>query len=189
MCSNCLNKKTLIFFLLIFTLFSFLNQKLQILNINNNLKSLTPTPTSIKKTSVLEKTKVIRVIDGDTIEIENKQKVRYIGINTPELKNKKKSIDCFGNEAYLKNKQLVEGKEVFLEKDISQVDKYGRLLRYVYLTDKPSTNEADFVNLYLLANGYASIMTIPPDVKYVDLFKKAQENARVKNLGLWNQCL
>ncbi len=187
MCNNCLNKKTLIFFLLIFTFFSFLNEKLQLLKTNNTTEKILMTP--MPTTTVLEKVKVVRVIDGDTIEIENSQKVRYIGINTPELHDKRKPVECFANEAYLKNKELVEGKEVYLEKDVSHTDKYGRLLRYVYLTDKSSTDEANFINLYLIANGYANLMTVPPDVKHADLFKQERKKAMINNLGLWNKCL
>src|SRR4030067_982445 len=73
---------------------------------------------------------VVKVVDGDTVELENGQKVRYIGIDTPETTLGKN--DCYGTEATEKNKELVEGKRVRLEKDISETDKFGRLLRYVY---------------------------------------------------------
>src|SRR5687767_6587423 len=69
--------------------------------------------------------KVVRVIDGDTIELENGQKVRYIGIDTPETKKPRTPVQCFGQEAYQKNKELIEGREVLLEKDVSETDRYG----------------------------------------------------------------
>src|SRR4030042_2567140 len=78
---------------------------------------------------------VTRVIDGDTIEIEGGQKVRYIGIDTPEKVDPRPSVQCYGKEAAAKNKELVEGKRVRLEKDVSETDKYGRLLRYVFVGD------------------------------------------------------
>src|SRR3989338_7463066 len=78
---------------------------------------------------------VKRVIDGDTIELENGEKVRYIGIDTPETLDPRKPIQCFGKEAAQKNRELVEGKPVWLTKDITDKDKYGRSLRYVYLGD------------------------------------------------------
>jgi endonuclease YncB( thermonuclease family) len=131
---------------------------------------------------------VSRVIDGDTIELENGQKVRYIGIDTPESTIEH---DCYGKEASEKNKELVEGKKVRLESDISDRDKYGRLLRYVYVVDpeQPEGVEGQiFVNDYLVAEGYASVSTYPPDVKYQDKFKESEASARENNKGLWSQC-
>ena len=123
---------------------------------------------------------VIRVIDGDTIEIEGGQKVRYIGINTPELANQGKPTQCFAMQAALANKNLVEGKKVKLVKDVSETDKYGRLLRYVYVGDI-------FVNDYLVRQGFAQVMTYPPDVQFKDQFLEAQKEAKDNNRGLWDQ--
>ena len=125
--------------------------------------------------------KVTRVIDGDTIEIESGQKVRYIGIDTPETVHPDMKVQCFGKEAAVKNKELVEGKTVELEKDVSETDKYGRLLRYVYAEDI-------FVNDFLIRQGFAHASTYPPDVKYQDQLRAAEEEARSNNRGLWSQC-
>jgi micrococcal nuclease len=124
---------------------------------------------------------VTRVIDGDTIEIEGGTTVRYIGIDTPETSHPTKGVQCFGREATNKNKELVEGKRVRLEKDVSETDKFGRLLRYVYLDD-------EFINERLVREGFAHSSAFPPDVKYQDLFVSAQEIARSNNAGLWNAC-
>jgi len=145
----------------------------------------TPPKSSAAKDELI---KVKRVIDGDTIEIETGQKVRYIGIDTPELHNPKKPVGCFGQEAMEKNKQLVEGKIIRLEKDVSNTDKYGRLLRYVYLDDKTASIEALFVNLILVREGYATSSTFPPDVKYATVFLEAQTSARENKMGLWEKC-
>jgi len=123
---------------------------------------------------VKQKVKVARVIDGDTIELEGGQKVRYIGIDTPE-----KNV-CYYTEATGKNKDLVEGKEVFLEKDVSETDRYGRLLRYVWKGDT-------FVNERLVSEGYAKASTYPPDVKHQELFTNAEKSAREANRGLWGE--
>ena len=72
--------------------------------------------------------KVIKVIDGDTIVLETGETLRYIGIDSPEISGGK---ECFADKASEKNKELVLGKEVYLEKDISETDRYKRLLRYV----------------------------------------------------------
>ncbi len=154
---------------------------------NSNLaKSISPTPISNATVSAQIAT-VARVVDGDTIVIDSGQKVRYIGMDTPETHDPRKPVQCFGPEAAEKNKQLVEGKIVRLVKDVSETDKYGRLLRYVYL-DKPATTEAIFVNEYLVKAGYARVLTIPPDVKYADQFLKDQQQAQQHNMGLWSKC-
>jgi len=124
---------------------------------------------------------VTRVIDGDTIEIEDGKKVRYIGIDTPETVDPRKPVQCFGVEASNRNKQLVEGKKVRLEKDVSEIDKYGRLLRYVYV-------DGVFVNLVLVQEGFAYSYTYPPDIKYQNQFTEAQRLAREQKKGLWGSC-
>ena len=124
---------------------------------------------------------VIRVIDGDTIEViagAQVYKVRYIGIDTPETKHPSKPVEPFGPEAAAKNEELVGGKIVGLEKDVSETDRYGRLLRYVYVGDL-------MVNAELVWLGYAQVSTYPPDVRYQGLFLQLQWEARAAERGLW----
>ena len=128
-----------------------------------------------------ESVKVVRVVDGDTIETEGGGTVRYIGIDTPETVHPQKTVECFGREASNKNRELVEGKFVQLEKDVSETDKYGRLLRYVYA-------DGLFVNEFLVKEGFAYASSYPPDVKYQDLFNIAQREAQSQNKGLWAGC-
>ena len=133
--------------------------------------------------------RVAKVIDGDTIELDTKQKVRYIGIDTPETKHPQKGVECFGKEAYEKNKELVEGKTVQLMKDVSEVDKYGRLLRYVYVMPPEASMSATlFINQYLVQEGYAHAATFPPDVTYSEQFRTLETEARSQNKGLWGMC-
>lgn len=134
----------------------------------------TPPPTA-------ETFKVTRVIDGDTIEIEGGERVRYIGIDTPETVDPRKPVQCFGIEASKKNKELVEGKTVRLEKDVTDKDKYGRLLRYVWV-------DSLFVNLELVKQGFAFSYTYPPDVKHQAEILAAEAEAREANRGLWTVC-
>lgn len=124
------------------------------------------------------KTKVARVVDGDTIKLETGEVVRYIGIDTPETVHPSKPVQCYGKEASDKNRELVEGKEIKLEKDVSETDKYGRLLRYIWLGDM-------LVNEYLVREGYAQSSSYPPDIKYQNKFIEAQRLARDENKGLW----
>lgn len=125
-----------------------------------------------------EYAKVVDVVDGDTIKIEGGEVVRYIGMNTPETVAPNRPIECFGKEASNRNKELVFGKTVMLEQDVSNRDKYGRLLRYVWLGDT-------MINEALVKDGYAQVSTYPPDVKYKDRFVAAQQDAQKNDAGLW----
>lgn len=122
---------------------------------------------------------VKRVVDGDTIELESGEKVRYIGINAPESVKSDSPVECFGKEASAYNKQLVEGQRVRLERDVSDRDKYGRLLRFVYLED------GTLVNDQLVHEGFAYVSTFPPDIFRASQFKQAMIEAREAKRGLW----
>lgn len=119
--------------------------------------------------------KVVRVIDGDTIILASGEIVRYIGINSPE------SNDCYSQESTNANTQLVLGKVVSLEKDVSNLDKYNRLLRFVWVDDK-------FVNEQLVREGFAKAYKYPPDVTFADQFVQAEQEARENDRGLWSTC-
>lgn len=139
--------------------------------------SPSPSVFLLEKETVLVK----RVIDGDTIELTDGRKVRYIGINTPETVDPRRSVQCFGHEAAEMNKEIVQEKEVILIHDVSNTDKYARLLRYVYIGDL-------FVNDYLVREGYARASTFPPDVTYAEQFVEAEKEARENDRGLWKSC-
>lgn len=125
----------------------------------------------------------MRVIDGDTIEVSlggELYSVRYIGIDTPETHS---GVEWMGPEASRANARLVADRKVFLEKDVSETDRYGRLLRYVWLK-----NDGGWllVNAELLRLGFAQVSTYPPDVQYVDeLYLAAERQAQNQNRGLW----
>ncbi len=123
--------------------------------------------------------KVVNVVDGDTIKIETGETVRFIGIDTPETVDPSKPIMCYGKEASDKNTELIEGKVVELEKDVSETDRYGRLLRYIWL-------DGVLINELLVREGYAQSSTYQPDVKYQDRFVEAQRLAREEQKGLWS---
>ena len=130
-----------------------------------------------------EQAVVARIVDGDTIVLTDGRKVRYIGIDTPETKHPTKPEGCYGREATAKNTELVAGKMVELEKDVSETDRYGRLLRYVYV-------DGQMVNELLVAQGFATASTYPPDVKYQEKLAAAQKQAQAEKLGLWGEaCL
>ncbi len=135
---------------------------------------------------------VTRAVDGDTLKLENGERVRLIGIDTPEMHESSKldrdaqrsgqdvaAIKQLGRQSYEFTKKLVEGKRVRLEFDVERFDKYKRILAYVYLSD------GTFVNAEIVKQGYASLMTYPPNVKYADLFQKLYREARENRRGLW----
>lgn len=126
---------------------------------------------------------VLEVIDGDTIRVDIEGRVytvRYIGVDTPETVHPTHGVEPYGVEASEANKRLVSGKAVELEKDVSETDRYGRLLRYVYVG-------GIMVNAWLVENGYAQVSTFPPDVKYESLFLESQREAVAAGLGMWSE--
>lgn len=127
--------------------------------------------------------KVIRVIDGDTIKLENGESLRYIGLDTPETRIKKGkqfiyAPQPFAIEATKLNKKLVENKYVRVEFDVEKTDVYGRLLGYCFVGNT-------FINAKLIEEGFAVTFTIPPNVKYVDTFIALQRAARKAKKGMW----
>jgi micrococcal nuclease len=120
--------------------------------------------------------RVTYVVDGDTIEVAldgRTYRLRYIGMDTPERDER------FYRESTNRNRQLVGGQTVYLEKDVSETDRYGRLLRYVYLADGRMVNEL------LVHEGLAQAATFPPDVRHADRFRAAQRAAQRAERGMW----
>lgn len=121
---------------------------------------------------------VTKVVDGDTIRVlldGKEEKVRYIGIDAPESTT---TQEPFGKEATKHNAQLVRNQIVELYRDVSETDRFGRLLRYVV------TNSV-FVNLRMIEEGYAKAVTYPPDVACATIFQYAERTARELGKGLW----
>jgi len=130
---------------------------------------------------------LVRVVDGDTVEVEvdgQREKVRLIGIDTPETKKPNTPVECFGPEASAFTTSLLpEGTPLLLERDVEARDDYDRLLAYVYRAD-----DGLFVNLEIVAQGYANLLTFPPNVAHVDEFVAAARAAEAADLGLWRAC-
>jgi micrococcal nuclease len=124
--------------------------------------------------SVATSDRVSRIIDGDTVVMASGEHVRYIGVDTPEMN----PLEPFAREATEANRQLVEGKMVRLEKDVSETDRYGRLLRYVWV-------ESTLVNLELVRRGLAEAKAYPPDVRYQALLEAAEAEAKLAGRGMW----
>lgn len=150
------------------------------------------------ETTTSDTATVIKVIDGDTYKINfngKAESVRLIGIDTPEsranIKAKKdarksgesvKEITALGKQATQYVKSLIKpGDKIKIEFDVQDRDRYGRILGYVYLEN------GTFLNEKIIKDGYAQVMTVPPNVKYQDKFLAAQQNARSNNRGLWKE--
>ncbi len=126
--------------------------------------------------------RVTRVVDGDTFEVSLRGDildVRLIGIDTPETVKPGSPVECFGKEASRAATDLLEGRRVRMVKDVSDRDRYDRLVRYVYIGQ-------EMANARLVVNGYASAYTYPPDVRHADLFVRLQRDARDGDRGLWS---
>lgn len=130
---------------------------------------------------------VIEVFDGDTIRVQldkgGEETVRYLLIDTPELHHPQRGEEEMGGEAAWANRRLVQGRRIRLETDVLTRDRYGRLLAYVWLPSK----EGEFmVSRWLVEKGYALPFTLPPNVKYAAVIRKACHRARQEKAGLWN---
>jgi micrococcal nuclease len=129
---------------------------------------------------------VVRVVDGDTVRVAlggREERVRYIGIDTPETGRSGGPRECFALRAGAENRRLVAGERVRLRTDADPRDRYGRLLAYV-------TRRRDglFVNLALVRRGFATVLTIPPNVAHAEDFLAAERRARSERAGLWAAC-
>lgn len=156
---------------------------------DNPAPVLSLTPIESETLSILSETTavlypVVKVVDGDTITVmmeDRKQTIRLIGINTPETVDPRKGVECFGKEASQFVSQLLQGQSVRLEPDPTQDnrDRYGRLLRYVYLSD------GTMVNKTLLEEGYAYEYTYENPYQHLAEFNDAEHQARERMKGLW----
>lgn len=190
-------KKKVSFILTILTLFistaTFIHNELQTKPSVISLAHLSPTPSSsptiapshppaVLGESDFEEAVIEKVTDGDTVHLTNGKALRYIGIDTPETVDPRREVGCFGAEASNYNKLLTTGKTVYLEKDVSDTDRYGRLLRYVYL------QSGEMVNEMMVREGYAYASAYLPDIKYQPRLEELEKEARDNNRGLWGTC-
>ena len=124
--------------------------------------------------------RVTKVTDGDTIHLDGLGSVRLIGIDTPEVYGE---TECFGREASAFAKRLLPlGTRVRYRVGVDDRDRYGRLLAYVWLPD------GRMLNRVMIDEGYAQLLTIPPNVEFADAFRAEARAARQAGLGLWQAC-
>jgi micrococcal nuclease len=129
-------------------------------------------------------TTIERVVDGDTIVVRGGERVRLIGMDTPETVDPRRPVQCFGEAASRRAKQLLPvGTSVRLVYDVDRYDRYGRTLAYVY-----RASDGLFVNASLVQDGYAVVYTVPPNVAHAAEFVALQQEARRAGRGLWTKC-
>ena len=131
--------------------------------------------------------RIVRVVDGDTVVVSMSRRtetIRLIGVNTPETHHPTKPVECFGPEASAHTAALLPaGTDVWVERDTESRDRYGRLLAYVH-----RSSDGLFVNLHLVAGGWAVPYPFPPNTTYESEFASAANDAHASSLGLWGKC-
>jgi micrococcal nuclease len=135
-----------------------------------------------------EQATVTDIVDGDTIHVEIggvEYRVRYIGIDAPEVAHDNNPGEWLGGEATQANANLVGGALVILEKDMSDTDQFGRLLRYVWLPPATDMTDWTLVQLELVHAGMADAKTYPPDTYWQLNLRAAEASARDDHLGMW----
>jgi micrococcal nuclease len=151
-------------------------------------------PTFSKEPGGYEQATVRRVVDGDTIDVEitsrvegpgagltqvgKVYRVRLLGIDTPETVKPNTPVQCYGHQASAATAALLQSRTVRLVKDVEETDQYDRLLRYVYIGD-------EMANARLVANGYAYVLTYPPNIRHAEMFVALARQAREGDVGLW----
>lgn len=125
--------------------------------------------------------------DGDTVHLVINgvdESVRLIGIDTPETRGRNGLVECFGKEASAHMAKLLPlGTQVRVVRDVEARDRYGRLLAYIY-----RSSDDLFINLALARDGYADVLTYPPNVAHAEEFVAAVRDARNGQRGLWQAC-
>ncbi len=130
--------------------------------------------------------RITRVVDGDTVHVAlagREETVRYIGVDTPETKKRGTPVECFGKAASAANTRLVSGERVRLRFDAERRDRYGRLLAYVF-----RRRDGLFVNAALVRDGFATTISIPPNIAQAGRLRALERRARARGRGLWRAC-
>jgi endonuclease YncB( thermonuclease family) len=131
---------------------------------------------------------VNRVIDGDTIVLDDGRTIRYLNVDTPETKKPNTIVQCFGPEASAYNSALVQGKKISLRRDKENEDRYGRDLRYVFLEGRDASKIENSINAIMVRQGYGKALIIKPNNTYEDEFRKMEAEAKNQKVGIWGRC-
>ncbi|MXS85237.1 nuclease [Nitrosomonas sp. HPC101] len=146
----------------------------------SDIPTATAKPLQLATQPAQNKHRIIRVIDGDTVVLENNKRVRLLGVNAPEIENRFRPAEPGGIEAKKWLQGKLSGRNVYLEHDRQTQDHYKRMLAHLYLPD------GEHINLSLVEKGLATVNLIPPNLLHASTLIKAQQRAEAKELGIWS---
>lgn len=133
-----------------------------------------------------ERSIVKKIIDGDTILLQDGRQVRYLNIDTPETKKPNTPVQCYGSEASEFNKSQVDSKKVLLLADKQNIDIYGRYLRFVFIDELDVSKIQNSINFVMIERGFARSLIIKPNNTYQEVFLNANMEAKASGVGVWS---
>jgi micrococcal nuclease len=133
----------------------------------------------------IETVKIVRVVDGDTVELDDGRRVRLLNIDTPETVKPNTPVRCYGKEASNFSKKYLTDKIVQLVADKQANDQYGRALRMIYLDGKDTSKPEQSFNAELISNGLARVVVYSPNKTFEKPLRLIEQEAKDKNLGVW----
>ncbi len=157
----------------------------EILGLNSRYSSVKQAK---KDPRTVERVKVSRAVDGDTIVLEDGRKIRYLNMDTPETVKENTPIRCFGKEASHANADIVDRREILMVGDKEDTDKYGRELRFVFLLGEDTNRKEQSVNAWLVRKGYARVSIIKPNDTFAQTFRDLEREAKNQSIGVWGNC-
>jgi micrococcal nuclease len=145
-------------------------------------------PTINKQKDGVQRSKVLRVVDGDTLELEDGTKVRFLNVDTPETVKKNTAVMCYGKEASNYTKARLTDKTIQLTTDKSPRDQYGRELRFVFLDGVDTSKVENSFNAEMIKKGFARARFYSPNTTYKKNFEAIQKEAQDTKAGIWSAC-
>jgi micrococcal nuclease len=133
----------------------------------------------------VEFSKVSRVVDGDTVLLDDGRKVRMLNIDTPETVKENTPVMCYGKEASEYTKKILTGQSVSMISDKEKNDKYGRALRIIFLRGQDTANVEESINATLIKKGMARVGNYKPNITYEKQFKELEKSAKNNKIGVW----
>ena len=163
-------------------------------NLGDKINGLT---TSVDLTSVekinkagndTEEVKVNRIVDGDTIVLEDGRTLRFLNMDTPETKKPGVSVMCYGPEASKYTTSLLQDRNILIKSDKEDKDRYGRILRFIYFVGADTSSIENSLNAKLVKEGYARSSIYKPNNTYQTYFEKTETIAKQSKVGAWGSC-
>lgn len=143
---------------------------------------------NIQTAEKIEQVVVERVVDGDTIILEDGRTIRYLNIDTPESVKPNTPVQCYAKEASAINRELVDKRTIYIKYDEQERDRYGRELRFIFLKAEDTSDIEKSVNAYLVEMGFARSMIYKPNDTYENDFYTLERQAKRNNIGIWRAC-